>query len=132
MKYKVQHTAEYIVPKQLSIVLYVLYSFVAGITPPTALNISLNDTSMLDIHWNSDGNGYCYSIQSSAHGNWNHVNSASYTILLMNTYKISISLHHEMNMISNFTIGMCTSVVARNSKHFVCKLWCIKYSLSLL
>ena len=104
-----QHNAEYVVS---TIIL-----FVVGITP-TALNISHKEnTSMLDIHWNSDGNGYC--IQYSAHprlnGNWNHVTNASYTILLMNTtYKISIALHHEMNMTSNFTIGMCTSVMARD------------------
>ena len=104
--------------KQLSIV-YFKY-FVVGITPPTALNISHKEnTSMLDIHWNSDGNGYCiqYSAPPRLNGNWNHVTNASYTILLMNTtYKISISLH-KMNMTSNFTIGMCTSVVARDSKN---------------
>ena len=33
--------------------------------------------------------------------------NASYIVPLMNTtYEISISLHPEMNMVSNFTIGM--------------------------
>ena len=65
---------------------------------------------MLDILWDSEGNGYC--IQSSAHprinGIWNHVTNASYTLQLMDTtYNLLISLHPEMNMTSNFTIGMC-------------------------
>ena len=65
---------------------------------------------MLDILWVSEGNGYC--IQYSAHprinGIWNHVTEGSYPLSLMNTtYKVLISLRPEMNMISNFTIGMC-------------------------
>ena len=83
--------------------------FVVGITP-TALNISQNqNTSMLVIHWNSEGHGdYC--IQSYAYpranGIWNRVTNASYTLPLINsTYEIIIFLHPEMNMGSNFTIG---------------------------
>ena len=66
------------------------------------------NTSMLVIHWNSEGQGYC--IQSFAYprvnGIWNHVTNASYALPLMNTtYEIIIFLHPEMNMASNFTIG---------------------------
>ena len=63
---------------------------------------------MLDIDWVSEGNGYC--IQSLTHpranGSWNYLTTASYTLPLENTtYQIMISLHPDMNMASNFTIG---------------------------
>ena len=77
-----------------------------------ALNISHNEhAGMLDILWRSEGSGYCiqYSAYPRINWIWNHVTDASYTLLLMNTtYNLLISLHPEMNMISNFTIGMCT------------------------
>ena len=64
---------------------------------------------MLDILWGSEGNSYCiqYSAYPNINGIWNHVTNASHTLLLMN-YNLLISLHLEMDIISNFTIGMCT------------------------
>ena len=64
---------------------------------------------MLDIHWISEGNGYC--IQSSHlryNGSWSYAATGSYTLPWENkTCELTISLHPVMNMASNFTIGKC-------------------------
>ena len=82
-------------------------------TPPTAVNISQNQTgNMLYIHWSSEGNGYC--IRSShmrVNGSWSYVTTASYTLPLENkTYELTIALHPVMYMVSNFTIGKCRTL----------------------
>ena len=81
---------------------------------PTALHISHNEhTGMLDLHWNSEGRGSCvqFSVYPKVTESWNLVTNASYTLPLINTtYEIAISFHPDMNMVSNFTIGMCSTV----------------------
>ena len=69
---------------------------------------------MLDIHWEPEGN--CYYIQLCTHPgvteSRNSVTTASYILPLENkTYEITISLHPEMNIASNFTIGMWYKVL---------------------